>query len=93
MYLPTNDEKERAAITESFKGRYCDLSREVGGPINAVSHWGKLEMPSNGTEFLKLRELMMSRYPIEKFNAARAYYDPKNILGNPLLDTVLGKPR
>lgn len=92
MYLPTDDENERAEISKRFKGQYCDLSREVGEPMNAVSHWGKLEMPSNGTEFLKLRKLMLSRYPLASFNAARAYYDPKNVLGNPLLDTILGKP-
>ncbi len=92
MYLPTDDPIERKEITERFKGQYCDLAREVGAKYNAVSHWGKLEMPTTGENFLKLRELM-ERYPLSKFNAARLFYDPKNLLGNDLLNTVLGTPK
>ena len=92
MYLPTDDPIERKEITERFKGQYCDLAREVGAKYNAVSHWGKLEMPTTGENFLKLRELM-ERYPLSKFNAARLFYDPKNLLGNDLLNTVLGMPK
>lgn len=91
MYLPT--EEHRKEITSVFKGRYCDMAREVGAPYDAVSHWGKLELPETGSNFLKLRHLMKQRYPLEKFNAARLYYDPKNILGNELVDTVLGRPK
>lgn len=93
MYLPSDDQNERKEITDRFRGQYCDLAREVGAPYNAVSHWGKLEMPTNGENFLKLRELMQSRYPLSKFNSARQYYDPKNLLGNDLLNTVLGRPK
>jgi hypothetical protein len=50
-------------------------------------------MPTTGDNFLKLRKLVESRYPLEKFNAARSYYDPKDILGNDLLNTILGKPK
>jgi len=93
FYLPSENEKEREEITSRFKGQYCNLAREVGSEFGAVSHWGKLEMPTTGDNFLKLRKLMESRYPLEKFNAARNYYDPKDILGNDLLNTVLGKPK
>jgi len=93
MYLPSEDEKERKDITNRFQGQYCDMAREVGAQYGIVSHWGKLEMPTCGENFLKLRELMSSRYPLEKFNAARLYYDPKNILGNDLLNSILGKPK
>jgi len=93
MYLPSDDEKERKEITDRFKCQYCDLAREVGAPFNVVSHWGKLEMPTNGNNFLNLRELMQLRYPVAKFNAARLFYDPKNLLGNDLLNTVLGTPK
>jgi len=93
MYLPSDDEKEREEITNRFKGQYCDLAREVGAPFGAVSHWGKLEMPTSGEHFLKLRSLMETRYPLRKFNTARMFYDPKNILGNDLINVVLGTPK
>ncbi len=93
MYLPSDDEAERKDITNRFKGQYCNLARSVGAPFGVVSHWGKLEMPTNGQNFLDLRQLMSKRYPLDKFNAARQYYDPKNILGNDLLNLILGTPR
>jgi L-galactono-1,4-lactone dehydrogenase len=92
MYLPSDDETERNEITKRFQGQYCDLVREVGLPFGIVSHWGKLEMPISGQNFLLLRKSMASRYPLQAFNASRQYYDPKNILGNDLLDLILGKP-
>ena len=93
MYLPSEDPNERREITNKFRGQYCDLAREVGSRYGVVSHWGKLEMPTTGENFLKLRELMELRYPLQKFNAARSYYDPKNLLGNNLLNTILGRPK
>ena len=93
MYLPSDDPNERKEITNQFKKQYCDVMREIGKPYNVVSHWGKLEMPTNGSNFLDLRSLMEARYPLAKFNAARLFYDPKNLLGNDLLNTVLGTPK
>lgn len=91
MYLPTDE--HRHEISDVFKKEYCDLALSVGGQYNIVSHWGKLEMPTTGNNFLKLREVMEYRYPLKKFNAARMYFDPKNILGNNLIDTILGRPK
>lgn len=88
MYLPSDDESERRAITNRFKGQYCDLSREVGKAYGTVSHWGKLEMPDSLEDGVKLQKLMKSRYPADKFKAARKLYDPKNILGNDLMDLI-----
>ena len=93
FYLPSDDEKEREEITSRFKCQYCDLARSVGAEFQAVSHWGKLEMPTSGQHFLELRQLMTSRYPLDKLNTARKFYDPKNILGNELLNTILGDPK
>jgi L-galactono-1,4-lactone dehydrogenase len=93
MYLPSDDPTERKEITERFKFQYCDMAREVGLPYNIVSHWGKLEMPTTGANFLKLRELMEGRYPLSKFNSARMFYDPKNLLGNDLINTAFGNPK
>ena len=88
MYLPSDDESERRAITNRFKGQYCNLSRDVGKTYGMVSHWGKLEMPNNVGDSVRLQKLMKSRYPADKFRSARKLYDPKNILGNDLMDLI-----
>ena len=91
MYLPSEDENQRRDITERFTEQYCDIVREIGNPL-AVSHWAKLEMPSSQLKVLQLKQLMKSRYPLDTFNLARQYYDPKNILGNDLINVALGTP-
>lgn len=40
-------------------------------------------------ELAELRARLRRRYPLEAFEAARQRLDPKNILGNELLDTLL----
>ena len=75
-------------ITNRFKGQYCDLSRDVGKKYGTVSHWGKLEMPNSLQDRVRLQELIKSRYPTDKFTSARKIYDPKNILGNDLMDLI-----
>lgn len=62
---------------------------------NAVEHWAKIELPSQEGGAAALEEMrarVQRRYPAEAFNAARARLDPKNILGNELVDTLLGPP-
>ena len=92
-YLPTDDETQRKAITDAFTGKYCDLVRSVGKPVQAVSHWAKLETPQSVWKAIDLRMLLESRYPVDDFNKARALLDPKNILSSPLIDTALGTPK
>lgn len=92
-YFPSDDERQRRQITELFSGRYCDLMRDVGMGVNATSHWAKLERPSSFWKVIDLQLFLQSRFPIHKFNNARAYYDPKNILSSPLIDMVLGRPK
>ena len=91
MYLPSDDAKERMDITNRFKGQYCDLSRDIGKTYGTVSHWGKLEMPNNIEDSLELQRLINSRYPTDKFSLAREVFDPKNILGNDLMDLIFSK--
>ena len=91
MYLPSDDENQRKKITNQFLNHYCNIVKEVGDPL-AVSHWAKLERPTSHVELIKLQALMKSRYPLEKFDAARLKFDPKNILGNELMNTVLRHP-
>jgi len=92
MYLPLENESLRSAITHLFRHQYSSLVKRVGTPLNAVSHWGKLEMPTSPEDYLRLRESTLKRYPVEEFNRARRRFDPKGILGNRLMEVVLGSP-
>lgn len=91
-YLPSDDEGQRRDITELFTGKYCDLMRDVGLSFHAVSHWAKLELPKSLWKIVDLQLHMQSRYPVKLFNDMRQVYDPKNILGNHLVDLSLGNP-
>ena len=98
MYLPVseseNDEQKRQEITHRFKGEYCNLLREIGqlSKYNAVSHWAKLEVPNTIHDLIQLKKSLGQKYPLDEFNALRLEYDPKNILGNDLINLVLGTP-
>lgn len=92
MYLPSDDVKQRNGITKEFKTRYCELLRSIGDGVGAASHWAKLEIPANTEQSKILKDFMGARYPVDKFNALRKEYDPKNILGNNIIDVVLGTP-
>ena len=98
MYLPISesekDEQSRKDITNRFKGEYCDLLRDIGqlSKFQAVSHWAKMEVPNTITDLIQLKQSLGSKYPLDEFNALRLEYDPKNILGNDLLNLALGSP-
>ena len=92
-YLPTDDEHQRKEITDQFTGKYSDLMRAVGTVFGATSHWAKLEKPASLWKLVDLRMHYETRLPIGKFNAARAFYDPKNIMANDLLNLVFGTPK
>jgi len=88
--LPSDDAKQREAITKLFTEDYCDLVRQIGTPLKAVSHWAKLEKPKSVWKAVELKSLYLDRFPVAEFNVARGLYDPKNILSTPLLNLVLG---
>ena len=101
-YLPSTDgtltspEQEmlqRQKITAVFTGPYCDLMRQVGQTVNATSHWAKLEAPKSLWDLIDLQLFLNTRFPLDRFNAWRGQLDPKNILGSPLLNMLLGKPK
>lgn len=92
-YLPSDDPGQREAITKLFTGEYSDLVRKVGRPMQAVSHWAKLEMPQSVWKAVDLKLIYQERFPVEDFNKARAKLDPKNILSSPLLNLVFGVPK
>ncbi|KAL3942975.1 MAG: hypothetical protein SGBAC_002926 [Bacillariaceae sp.] len=92
-YLPSEDPDQRKAISNLFTGRYSDLVRHVGRPMQMVSHWAKLEYPRSVTKAVDMKMIYQDRYPVTEFNQARGILDPKNILSNKLLDLVFGVPK
>lgn len=100
-YLPSDEtlmdpitlQKQRNDITTSFKSTYCDLVRNIGYQYNATSHWAKLEIPNTISKLIDLRLFLEKRFPIDRFNHLRGTYDPNNILANPFITYILGKPK
>jgi hypothetical protein len=59
----------------------------------ATWHWAKIEPPADNPQHLAaMRAALASRFPLDRFNAQRARLDPDNILGNALLDELIGTP-
>jgi hypothetical protein len=59
---------------------------------HATWHWAKIEPPEDPKRLAAMRSALASRFPLELFNAQRARLDPDNILGNKLLDQLIGTP-
>lgn len=90
MYLPAEDLEKRAEVTAAFKQYARLVESELMPKYNATEHWAKIEVPQEGPDAVaKARERLAKRYPLKEFNAARRKFDPKNILGNKLVDTLL----
>lgn len=88
MFLP-EAEAERQAVTAAFVEYGRLVERQLMEKYSAVHHWAKLEQPLDGEDLKRRRALLAARYPLSAFAAARARVDPKNILGNGLVDTLL----
>ncbi len=90
MYLPEGEgaEKERDDIKNTF-WRYKGACEKLWAPIGAVEHWAKIELPSTDKERIALQLRMANKYPLDVFNAVRSLFDPKGILSNELMNTVL----
>ena len=91
MYLSSTDGAARHAVTEAFK-KYAGLvDTKLMHKYGAVEHWAKIELPSeDDAEGLKrMKARLAGKYPIEEFELARRRLDPRNILGNDLVDTLL----
>lgn len=92
MYLPAENIPLREAVTERFRGEYCNLLKTVGLPVNAASHWAKLEPPHTVWQILDMHFTLNSQFPLAKFNEVRGMWDPHNILTSPAMTRVLGLP-
>jgi L-galactono-1,4-lactone dehydrogenase len=70
---------------------YCRLmEHRVMPKYDAAEHWAKIEVPHLDKQ--AAAERLAGRYPVDKFSAARMELDPKNILSNHILDTLLPRP-
>jgi L-galactono-1,4-lactone dehydrogenase len=72
---------------------YVGLEQDKLMPsYNATWHWAKIEPPTDPQRLAAMRSALAQRFPLERFNAHRARLDPDNILGNRLLDGLIGTP-
>lgn len=92
MYLPTEDPQQRQAITDRFR-QYAGMVQDQLMPQYGASwHWAKIEVPEDAQRLAAMRAALAEHFPLQRFNEYRAKLDPDNILGNKLLDTLLGQP-
>mmetsp|Transcript_23866 Transcript_23866/g.31074 ORF Transcript_23866/g.31074 Transcript_23866/m.31074 type:complete len:158 (+) Transcript_23866:3-476(+) len=89
MYLPSEDKEVRQQITEAFKHYKECVKKKLWKSFDAIEHWAKIELPESELDVKKYQRRLAMRYPTESFNAARKMLDPKNILGNSKIDTLL----
>lgn len=67
-------------------------SRLARPRYNAAVHWAKLEVPESEAAREALRASLRARFPVDRFNDARARLDPQGVLSNDWLDALFGKP-
>ncbi|KAJ0411669.1 hypothetical protein ATCC90586_002053 [Pythium insidiosum] len=88
MYLPTDEEAERRAITRAFED-YVALYRDMMQPFGGTEHWAKLEWPEHEHERARMRARLAKRYPLDAFRQARDDLDPHHVLSNHIVDELL----
>lgn len=89
MYLPEDDVKGRETVTAKFNEYVAMAEEGVAAKFGAVPHWAKVEIPTDHGALRDLKARLAARYPLARFAAVRKQLDPKNILGNRLVDTLL----
>jgi len=92
MYLPSEDETQRNAITNAFKKYAARETEALGDRYGIKTHWAKIELPDDTEDREKARKTMDSRYDTESFRKLRNEYDPKGVLGNDMIEGLLGDP-
>jgi len=89
MYLPTQEKEQRDAITQRFWDYNAHCRRKLWSKFGAHQHWAKIEIPESPDELRWVRARLAERFPVAELNAAKRKLDPKGILGNHLIDTLL----
>ena len=93
MYLPSSDPVTRSAITDAFKSFARQEEATLGGRYGIRTHWAKIELPEGEDERRAAREKIERRYPsVQRFKELRAELDPRGVLGNDLIEGLLGDP-
>ncbi|KAI5067459.1 hypothetical protein GOP47_0017987 [Adiantum capillus-veneris] len=90
MYLPTDDAKQREAITNKFMEYRRTAQRKLWDAYEAYEHWAKLEVEADDKEWLRKR--LSKSFPIDKLNKARKELDPNCILSNDIIDQLFPLP-
>jgi len=90
MYLP-EDEVQRKSITDRFWEYNAMCRKQLWPKYGAHQHWAKIEPPSSAADLAFIQQRLRERFPLDKFNEARAKLDPKSILINPLLQSLFGQ--
>jgi len=76
------------ATREAFQ-RYAERHADQTFRYAGVFHWAKVDLDFHrGVRRAALRESMSSRFRMEEFRSVRQDLDPRNILGNELVDEV-----
>eukprot|EP00850_Spirogloea_muscicola_P004349 SM000018S03714 [mRNA] locus=s18:972699:975136:- [translate_table: standard] len=89
MYLPSEDDSERQAITRKFFDYRRSVALQLWDKYGAQEHWAKIEVPKDEAGRRWLQQRLAERFLLEELEAARRELDPKNILANEMLDMLL----
>lgn len=92
MYLPGDDADERDAITAAFEAYAKRETEALGEKFQTRTHWAKIELPSDPSARVAARRAVESRYDVSGFRELRASYDPKGVLGNDMIEGLMGDP-
>ena len=92
MYLPGDDADERDAITAAFEAYAKRETEALGEKFQIRTHWAKIELPGDPEARVAARRAVESRYDVSGFRELRASYDPKGVLGNDMIEGLMGDP-
>eukprot|EP01125_Pyxidicula_operculata_P018931 TRINITY_DN6805_c0_g1_i1.p1 TRINITY_DN6805_c0_g1~~TRINITY_DN6805_c0_g1_i1.p1 ORF type:complete len:540 (+),score=92.90 TRINITY_DN6805_c0_g1_i1:15-1634(+) len=85
MYLPLDNPHLRDDITKRFY-EYTNMCRvNLWEKYKCRQHWAKLELNDSAVRQATKQQLS-SLYPVDDFCKLRKEFDPKNVLGNEMID-------
>jgi len=104
MYLPTEEELGPGAnvsairdrITAEFDRYRMLCERHLWKEYSAKEHWAKIALPENDEAIAAKRHHLAKSFGsdnIKQFVALRNLFDPRGILGNELVDTLVSNER
>ena len=92
MYLPSDDKVQRHEITNAFKAYSKRETEVLGDKYQIKTHWAKIELPETLEEQKHARATIEKLYDVAAFQKLRMEYDPKGVLGNDMIEGLLGDP-